>query len=129
MDKDNQIDMITELLIDFDEMGFAPTTLCPDPEAYAIEWRKKLTEELKGYRKASEFAREIDDLRRYIILNENIAKKCKSNCTGHEEEYWRGKLSAFLQIRGYLDTELKKKYLATDTNDGCKEGENDNDNT
>ena len=52
----------------------------------------------------------IDDLRRYIILNENIAMKCKSNCTGHEEEYWRGKLSAFLQIRGYLDTELKKKY-------------------
>ena len=41
--KDNQIDMITELLIDFDEMGFAPTTLVPDPEAYAIEWRNKIT--------------------------------------------------------------------------------------
>ena len=50
---------IIDLLVDFDEMGFAPTTLCLDPEAYAIEWRKKLTEELKGYRKASEVAREI----------------------------------------------------------------------
>lgn len=47
-----QIDMITELLIDFDEMGFAPTTLCPNPEAYAIEWRKKLTEETERLQKA-----------------------------------------------------------------------------
>lgn len=48
------IDIITDLLIDFDEMGFAPTTLDPDPEGYAIEWRKKLTNALQGYRKQSE---------------------------------------------------------------------------
>jgi regulator of replication initiation timing len=37
------IEYITDLLVDFDEMGFAPTTTCPNPEAYAIEWRNKIT--------------------------------------------------------------------------------------
>lgn len=41
------IDYITDLLVDFDEMGFAPTTLCPNPEAYAIEWRNKITKAFK----------------------------------------------------------------------------------
>lgn len=34
---------IENLLIDFDEMGFCPTTLCPFPEEYAINWRKNIT--------------------------------------------------------------------------------------
>ena len=53
--KDEQFEYITGLLIDFDEMGFAPTTLCPDPEGYAIEWRKKLTNALQCCRKQSEW--------------------------------------------------------------------------
>ena len=52
-----QIDIITDLLVDFDEMGFFPTTLCPDPDAYAIEWRNKMADALNGYR--TELAREI----------------------------------------------------------------------
>ena len=52
--KQKQIDIITDLLIDFDEMGFAPTTLVPNPEASAIDWREKLTTALQGYRKQSE---------------------------------------------------------------------------
>lgn len=47
-------DGITDLLIAFDEMGFQPTTLHPDPEAYAVEWKRKLIEALKCYRKQSE---------------------------------------------------------------------------
>ena len=53
MSEEKQIDIITDLLIDFDEMGFAPTTTVPDPGAYAIEWRNKLTDALQGYRKQS----------------------------------------------------------------------------
>lgn len=70
-----------------------------------------------GYRKASDVAREIDDIRRYIILNENIAKKCKEENGEQNEEYWKGKLAAFLQIRGYIDTELKKKYESEGADD------------
>ena len=63
-----------------------------------------------GYRKASDVAREIDDLKRYIRLNEDIALKCKEENGEQNREYWKGKLSAFKQIRGYIDAELKKKY-------------------
>lgn len=43
-------------------------------------------------------------------LNEDIALKCKQENGEKNEEYWKGKLSAFKQIRAYIDAELKKKY-------------------
>ena len=58
----------------------------------------------------SEVARDSDDLKRYIILNENIAIKCKRENGEQNEEYWKGKITAFKQIRAYIDAELKKKY-------------------
>lgn len=45
---------IIDLLTEFDEMGFAPTTTVPNPEAYAIKWRDELTKALIEYRKQSE---------------------------------------------------------------------------
>lgn len=36
---------ITDLLIEFDEMGFAPTTVCENPEQYAIDWRERVRKE------------------------------------------------------------------------------------
>ena len=36
---------ITDLLIEFDEMGFAPTTVCPNAEQYAIDWRERVRKE------------------------------------------------------------------------------------
>lgn len=54
MSKEKQIDLVfDDLIIDFDEMGFTPTTTVPDPEAYAIEWRNKLIKALQDYRKQS----------------------------------------------------------------------------
>ena len=52
MSREKQIDIIINLLTDFDEMGFIPTTTVPDPEAYAVEWKNKLTNALQGYRKS-----------------------------------------------------------------------------
>lgn len=37
---------IEDLLIDFDEMGFAPTTICPNPDEYACGWKMKLVAEI-----------------------------------------------------------------------------------
>ena len=42
--------MIEDLLIDFDEMGFAPTTLCENPK-YAVEWKKRLVAEIDKLRR------------------------------------------------------------------------------
>lgn len=36
---------ITDLLIEFDEMGFVPTTVCPNHEQYATEWRERVRKE------------------------------------------------------------------------------------
>lgn len=40
--KHNEENLLINLLIHFDEMGFCPTTLCKDPEQEAIEWKKNL---------------------------------------------------------------------------------------
>lgn len=37
---------INKLLVEFDEMGFAPTNLCDDPEGTAKLWKSKLIYEL-----------------------------------------------------------------------------------
>ena len=63
----------------------------------------------------SEVARDFDDLKRYIILNENIAIKCKRENGEQNEEYWKGKISAFKQIRAYIDAELKNKYTESES--------------
>ena len=39
-------DAMQDLLIDFDEMGFIPSTSCPNPDKYACEWKGKLIAEI-----------------------------------------------------------------------------------
>ena len=40
--------MIEDLLIDFDEMGFAPTPICGiNPEEYARKWKSELVSEIE----------------------------------------------------------------------------------
>lgn len=34
------------LLIEFDEMGFAPTTVCEDSEGFAVKWKERLMKEI-----------------------------------------------------------------------------------
>ena len=59
---------IDDLLIEFDEMDYAPTNLCEDPVKEAIAWKDRLGYELDllldeksaiERRAAKEFAREI----------------------------------------------------------------------
>lgn len=38
---------LTDLLIEFDEMGFCPTTACPNPEQTAIEWKEQVVKEIQ----------------------------------------------------------------------------------
>ena len=45
---------IEDLLIDFDEMGFAPTTLCENPDEYAREWRGQLVAEIERLKTENE---------------------------------------------------------------------------
>ena len=54
MSKEKQIDIIRDLLTEFDEMGFVPFTTVPNPEAYAVKWREEITKALEDYIKQSE---------------------------------------------------------------------------
>mgnify|MGYP003310074159 CR=1 FL=1 len=47
MSKEHQIEIIRDLLTEFDEMGFIPSVMVPDTEAYAIKWREKITKALE----------------------------------------------------------------------------------
>lgn len=58
---------IEDLLIDFDEMGFAPMTICPNPDEYAYEWKMKLVAEIN--RQQAEIER----------LNKLVYEKHKEN--------------------------------------------------
>lgn len=40
-------DRLLGLLIEFDEMGFAPTTTCTDPEEFAVRWKEQVLKEIK----------------------------------------------------------------------------------
>ena len=104
MNKEKQIDLIEELLIDFDEMGFVPTTLCPDPEGYAVEWKKMLTNALKGYRKA--FTEEI-----FSEIEERLNSLDRRHMLcGNPKQAW-GVRGAMTEI-----AELKKKHTE---GEGC----------
>ena len=39
---------LLDLLIEFDEMGYAPTTICEDAEEYAKKWENRVWEEVKS---------------------------------------------------------------------------------
>lgn len=39
--------MLDDLLVEFDEMGFIPTTTCQNSNEYASEWKEKLIKELE----------------------------------------------------------------------------------
>lgn len=55
---------ILELLVEFDEMGYAPTTVCPDPEGEARRWRaamlKEITELLEEKEEVRERQRKVE---------------------------------------------------------------------
>ena len=84
MSKEKQIEIIIDLLIEFDEMGFVPIVPCPDPEAYAIEWKEKLIKALQEYRKQSEIVRCKDCEHFY---QDGTFKVCRHwNCHSTEDD-------------------------------------------
>ena len=44
--KGKMTERLLSLLIEFDEMGFAPTTVCEDSEGFAVRWKERLIKQL-----------------------------------------------------------------------------------
>jgi hypothetical protein len=49
----------------------------------------------------------IEEIDRYLYMNTRI---CKEEIRDDETDYFSGQLSAFLQVQGFIDANLKKKY-------------------
>lgn len=62
---------IEDLLIDFDEMGFAPTTMCENPDEYAREWKKQLVVEIEKLKEENDYLKRTDE-ERYEEAEANI---------------------------------------------------------
>lgn len=109
-----QIEIITDLLVDFDEMGFCPTTSCPDPDAYAIEWRNKMTNALKGYRTelAREIFEEIEKALSSMKYNANTPRKTIKVEELKEQVDW-----VLHEVVPNRIAELKKKYESEGADD------------
>lgn len=76
---------IDELLIDFDEMGFVPTTLCENPDEYARDWKKQLLVEIKRLKDENKQLKTecalLDDELRIARQNTiNVLNELKSKC-------------------------------------------------
>ena len=63
---------ITDLLIEFDEMGFAPTTVCPNLEQYATEWRERVRKEF------ARLTAENAELRATLSKMETVEKELRA---------------------------------------------------
>lgn len=76
---------LIDLLVDFDEMSFCPTTLTPNPDEYAIEWKQKLIYAIDQANK--ETAEKIlKDMFNEILSIENCYKKQESKIYSIHEE-------------------------------------------
>lgn len=105
---------LIDLLTEFDEMGFVPTTTVPNAEVYAIKWRDQMTQAITGYR--SEVAREI-----FEKLLKTVSQKMPTKLLlvihqkGYDDGVVQGKREAFFDIIEVV-SELKKKYGGTTDN-------------
>lgn len=82
---------IDELLIDFDEMGFIPTTLCENPDEYAQDWKKQLLVEIKRLKEENAF----------------LLKACEEQFTFDTTQ--NKKYSVFNSVRKEFADEVKAK--------------------
>lgn len=103
---------INDLFIDFDEMGFCPTTLVKNPEAYAIQWRINMREAIIKH--------EQDTLKEFVEwlkarFVERTEKQGKTYDEFYEDgfseqdcEFQRGKYTGFSYAIDWLDQDLEQ---------------------
>ena len=82
---------IDNLLTDFDEMGFCPTTLVKNPEAYAIQWRNNMRDAIIKHEQATlkEFVGYIKDRLNILIKDQH----CAAEIAKAESDSYRATMS------------------------------------
>lgn len=81
---------IIDLITEFDEMGFAPTTLHPDPEQYAIDWRDQVRKEF------ARLTAERDDYKSRAEVAEQEATAWK-DCANKWQQFYKEEVVPLLE--------------------------------
>ena len=106
---------ITDLLVDFDEMGFAPTTTVPNPEAYAIEWRNKITKAFEELTEENERVRAIPE-QLHKEMSERMVEERKI-----ERKLTVRKMQERVKEKAYTNNYCQKVVLVDDIDQIAKE--------
>ena len=74
---DRRILNIQNLLAEFDEMDYAPTNLCENPEKEAIQWKKNLICEINVL--LYDYKAEIERLEKVVADQNELCWNCKKS--------------------------------------------------
>lgn len=106
-------DRLLDLMIEFDEMGFAPTTVCENAEGFAVKWKEQVVNEI-GRLEAKintlwhEAKRNADE----AIMQKNRADLLKKTNTDLHEELTECFKKVYMDFfsKLNLDKEFRKKF-------------------
>lgn len=79
-------DRLLDLMIEFDEMGFAPTTVCEDAEGLAVKWKEQVVNEIGRLEaKITTLWHKADEAKTNAIMQKNRADMLKEKNTNLQE--------------------------------------------
>ena len=79
-------DRLLDLMIEFDEMGFAPTTVCEDAEGLAVKWKEQVVNEIGRLEaKITALWHKADETKTDSIMQKNRADMLKEKNTNLQE--------------------------------------------
>lgn len=79
-------DRLLDLMIEFDEMGFAPTTVCEDAEGLAVKWKEQVVNEIGRLEaKITTLWHKADETKTDVIMQKNRADMLKEKNTNLQE--------------------------------------------
>lgn len=91
-------DDVVDLLVEFDEMEFAPTTACPDPEEYASDWRERLFCAIKRVQEELECEKH----------NHGVTKEFYNNSVANSEKIFAEQKAEIATLKSELRKECEE---------------------
>lgn len=77
---------LLDLMIEFDEMGFAPTTVCEDAEGVAVKWKEQVVEGIEALEaKITTLWHKADETKSDAIMQKNRTDMLKEKNTNLQE--------------------------------------------
>lgn len=101
---------IDNLFVDFDEMGFCPTTLCENAEEYATQWRNNMRNAIENHE--TDLLKEFVEWYKKVLIKDYNDKAYMMNHTEEQEiedrYYYQGQCHAISRLIVLLDSDLEK---------------------